>query len=273
MLGGINFVMKESIKQRKSVRTFTGESIHKEHEKAIIDYLSNKDNLVGIYGNEIKIEYIALDKALTGKIGTYGIIRKSPSYLVAICKNTREALIDCGYVFEKLILFLENIGLNTCWLGGTFNRENLKLSTPIEEGEFIPVITPVGYGLGKRSLPDKMVRKFAKSDTRKDFDELFFDGDFSTSIKDSSIRETLEYVRIAPSASNKQPWRVVMDGNTAHFYIERTPKYDTMLKYDIQILDIGIALAHYELAKGGSTFKSLEGNIADSSKEYVISVN
>ncbi len=68
---------------------------------------------------------------------------------------------------------------------------------------------------------------------------------------DTSTREKLEYVRMAPSASNKQPWRIVMDVNgEAHFFIERTPKYGHALGYDIQMIDMGIALSHYVLASG-----------------------
>jgi hypothetical protein len=60
-------------------------------------------------------------------------------------------------------------------------------------------------------------------------------------------------VRIAPSASNKQPWRVVKDGQYWHFYLQRTPGYRRdPLKIlldlcDLQRLDMGIALCHFEL--------------------------
>jgi hypothetical protein len=61
-------------------------------------------------------------------------------------------------------------------------------------------------------------------------------------------------VRIAPSASNKQPWRVVKDGQRWHFYMQRTPGYrEDPLKIflglcDLQRLDLGIALCHFEFA-------------------------
>lgn len=38
------------------------------------------------------------------------------------------------------------------------------------------------------------------------------------------------------------------DRQKCHFYIEHTPDYDTKLGYDMQILDIGIAMAQFELA-------------------------
>ena len=60
-------------------------------------------------------------------------------------------------------------------------------------------------------------------------------------------------VRKGPSASNKQPWRVVKEGNLWHFYLQRTPGYrERMLVRlftvaDMQRLDMGIAMCHFEL--------------------------
>ena len=69
-------------------------------------------------------------------------------------------------------------------------------------------------------------------------------------------QKTLEMVRFAPSASNKQPWRIVIGANgDAHFFIRRTPNYSGgKLGYDIQWLDIGISIAHYEIAFGCREF-------------------
>ena len=63
----------------------------------------------------------------------------------------------------------------------------------------------------------------------------------------------LEMVRKAPSASNKQPWRIIKDQNTWHFYLMRTPGYldNRYLKImkieDLQRVDMGIAMCHFEL--------------------------
>jgi nitroreductase len=61
-------------------------------------------------------------------------------------------------------------------------------------------------------------------------------------------------VRIAPSASNKQPWRIVQTGNAWHFYLQRTKRYGKgtlLFKFlrlaDLQRVDMGIAMCHFEL--------------------------
>ena len=58
----------------------------------------------------------------------------------------------------------------------------------------------------------------------------------------------LEAVRLAPSAVNKQPWRVVVCGDRAHFYEKRSKGYVSADGWDIQKIDMGIALSHFELA-------------------------
>ena len=49
-----------------------------------------------------------------------------------------------------------------------------------------------------------------------------------------------------------------MDENQiAHFYIERTPKYGNALGYDIQMVDMGIALSHYlKVSNKGEVLKN-----------------
>jgi len=60
-------------------------------------------------------------------------------------------------------------------------------------------------------------------------------------------------VRLAPSASNRQPWRVVQDGSAYHFYLQRTPGYGRGFPFtllglaDLQRVDIGIAMCHFAL--------------------------
>ena len=55
-------------------------------------------------------------------------------------------------------------------------------------------------------------------------------------------------VRLGPSASNKQPWRIVKIDSFYHFYEYKEPGYSNMFSYDIQKIDMGIAAAHFHLA-------------------------
>ena len=268
-----NRLEKEAILTRKSIRTYTGEELSAPDKDKILNYINNEENLIGIHGNKIKIQLIEVAGKMSSKIGTYGIIKNAPAFLVVICKNNQDSLFDCGYVFERLILYLEQNGLGSCWLGGTFNRAKVVEKISLSQDEIISAISPVGYSEKKRAIGDKLIRSLAKGDSRLDVNKLFHCELFNRELTNREWKEKLEMVRLAPSASNKQPWRILMDeSGDAHFYLERTPKYSESLSYDIQWLDMGISASHYEIACEGCEFfvdtsKSVDG---DHDLEYVI---
>jgi len=93
----------------------------------------------------------------------------------------------------------------------------------------------------------------------------------------------LEMVRIGPSATNKQPWRIIKDGNTWHFYLQRTKGYGNSLTFkllrlaDLQRVDMGIAMNHFELTasetglKGNWAVREPQITKPDSLTEYTVS--
>ena len=94
------------------------------------------------------------------------------------------------------------------------------------------------------------MRKAIKADERLPFESLFFDGDASTPLsreKAGNLAVPLEMVRLAPSAVNKQPWRVIVKDGTAHFYCKRSKGMGGG-DLDMQMIDMGIALCHFALA-------------------------
>jgi len=242
-----------AVEQRKSVRTYQNEPLSMQDQLSIKKLLKHHEALKGPFGNSINLFYYnndTRDEDDSKKIGTYGFIKHPPAFFGGTCENHFKALVDFGYVFEMLILRLTKKGLGTVWLGGTFKREDFKAET--KEGEVIPAISPVGFANDKRSLREKLIRSGAKADQRKPFSELFYDGTIQTPIEDAKkekhpMYKYLELVRLGPSASNKQPWRVIVKQNKLHLYLKRTPNYGEKLPYDIQALDIGIAAAHIEV--------------------------
>ena len=123
----------------------------------------------------------------------------------------------------------------------------------LAEDEMMPCATPIGYTAKKMSVREIMMRKAIKADERMPFGELFFDGDFDTPLTEEGagvFAEPLEMVRLAPSAVNKQPWRVVVEENKVHFYLKRRKGSTAEAhegKLDMQKVDLGIALCHFAL--------------------------
>ena len=95
------------------------------------------------------------------------------------------------------------------------------------------------------------MRKLIKADHRKEWNQLFFKNNFNEPLRKEEagyLVFPLEMVRLGPSASNKQPWRVIIIDNVCHFYEDKEPGYSNIFSYDIQRIDMGIAAAHFDLA-------------------------
>ena len=177
---------------------------------------------------------------------------KGAKHYIAGIANEKISLLDFGYAFEQIALYADSIGLGTCWLGGTFKRSTVARLLKIKKGEWIPAMMPVGYAAVRPSARARLTRLAIKADMRKPFDEIFYNGKNGMPLTEATsgdLAEPLEAVRLAPSASNKQPWRLVVntDGDV-EFYLNRTMNYGERMGYDIQMVDIGIAMWHFKAA-------------------------
>ena len=101
-----------------------------------------------------------------------------------------------------------------------------------------------------------MASRTAGSDRRLPWETLFSNvqtGVPLTRNEAGDYAAALELVRLGPSASNKQPWRIRKHDRFYQFYLERTPGYrnDVIKRIldlcDLQRLDMGIAMCHFEL--------------------------
>lgn len=186
--------------------------------------------------------------------GTYGIIRGRYAYIIG--SITGDNLEDFGYMTEKIVLYAEDLGLGTCWLGGTFTKSGLAEKISLSEKEKIPAVLAIGRIADRDRKRKGLISRLAGADKRKPWEELFYHNDFNTPLKKDQAEPyllALEMVRQAPSGSNQQPWRIIKERNTFHFYLKRTRGYRENFFYklmkceDIQRIDIGIAMCHFEL--------------------------
>ncbi len=233
----------ENIKKRISVRTYDVKEIPEEVFEKIKVFIEDIEKSC-----DYKYRFPIINSKLDGKVGTYGVISGANYYICGIVKKDDHSLVELGYLFEKIIIFVTSFDLGTCWLGGTFNRDEFSSKASLKDSEKFIVAAPFGYSSEKKSIREKAMRKIAKADNRMPFEELFFDRDLTPlTYHDLDIyKEALEMIRIGPSASNKQPWRMIKDDDLYHLYLARTPDYAKELGYDIQLLDMGIAKYHFE---------------------------
>lgn len=252
----------EIIKQRKSTRTYLSKAIDDKDLNLLNNYSSA---ISSPFSSPLRFEFISFhknydQKNMIQKIGTYGVIRGAQNFIVCIVKKHDFDLEQLGYAFENLILFATEIGLGTCWLGGTFNRKHLDMQLKVNADDIAPAITPIGYPANKESILSQTMKWGAKSNTRKPWKELFFHNDPLESMSDDNAGEyalPLEMLRMAPSACNKQPWRIVKVADMFHFYMQEHKPTNQGTCFPLQRIDMGIAMCHFELT---AIERKLEGS-------------
>ena len=235
----------DDVKSRRSVRTFDGNKLSEKDLKQLKALAENAENP---YHISVKIAFFdAKEHDLSSPV-----ITGEKYYVTAKVTAGKNADVAYGYSFEKFLFGAHRIGLGTVWIGGTMPREKFEKVSDLQEGEIMPCISPIGYIAPKMSIKETLMRKGVKADWRFDFETLFFKDDFSTPLTELEaqalcIYDALEAVRFAPSAVNKQPWRVVISNGYAHFFEKKDRGYDNGT-YDLQKADLGIALYHFEEA-------------------------
>ena len=277
----------EVMKKRFSCRIHTDEIIDAEVQLRLGEFLESHNT--GPFGNRIRFALIAAkadDQQELKNLGTYGFIKGAKGFIAGALSPGPKNLEDFGYLMEQAILFATDLELGTCWLGGSFTKSSFAKRVGVMGEETVPAVTSIGY-IAEHSKAKDWIRARAGGAARLPADQLFFEGKFGEPLDMQHIgdfAQALEMVRWAPSASNKQPWRIVKIGDNWHFYLQRTKGYGKdsimgkLLKVaDLQRVDMGIAMCHFELSARelglAGRWVQAEPDIErpDKSIEYVVS--
>ena len=209
----------EIVRNRKSVRTYKEQPIPEETLNRVRDYLEHDTGLFNV-----PVAFSVLNARETRVSSP--VILGADTYVAGKYQKQKNAELSFGYAFEKFILYAASLGLGTVWLAATIDRKSFEKAIQLKEDEVMPAVTPLGYAAEKRSIRESMMRRGMKSDSRVPFGDLFFRDNFQNPLNESDAgiwQLPLEMVRLAPSATNKQPWRAVAEKDRVHFYEKKTP--------------------------------------------------
>ena len=286
----------ELIARRYSCRTYLERPIEERDRHRLTAFMDSQS--VGPFGSRARFGLIAAapdDRQSLRRLGTYGFIKGATGFIAGAVQRAPKDLEDYGYLLEEVILYATALGLGTCWLGGTFTRSTfVRRFGGLGRDETMPAVVSTGYP-GDDGV--ERIRQREEGDRRMPAAELFFDGRWGEPLEleastaggyagsersasagghaepeggssAAGYARALEAVRMGPSATNKQPWRIVRGGgDTAggtaeadrrdpdwHFYLRRTKGYGkgslafkALRIADLQRVDMGIALCHFEL--------------------------
>jgi len=204
----------EQIFRRKSCRKYQVEPLSAPKLQEIEDFISGMQPLL----SDVSIRHrIMGPKEVKGMLAP-----KAPHFAVISGKPQPYRDLCAGFLFQQLDLYLSAQGLGSCWLGVTKGREKSADETDILSICF-------GNPAGELTrMPTEFKRK---------------------SLSEISIGEDprVEAARLAPSGRNIQPWYFIVADGMIHAYKEIPGKLWGKL-YNLEELDLGIALSHLALA-------------------------
>ena len=223
--------LEEAIKARHSVRKY----IDKPSDENLIKILQEKVDECNEVGN-LHIQLVTNEpKAFKGKMA-YGTFSGVSNYFVMVGKKADDLSERVGYYGEQLVLLAQTLGLNTCWVGLTYN--NIKEAYEKGNDEKLCCMIALGYGDDPgRNLKRKTVQQVSNA----------------SDITPAWFKKGVEAALLAPTAVNQQKFSFEYIGMKNNRHIVKACKGFSLIGYTK--MDLGIAKFHFEIGSGIDNFE------------------
>ena len=216
--------LQEAMETRHSVRTYTAQKITGEVKERLQQMLAQCNAESGLHMQLVLEE----PKAFDGFMAHYGKFSGVRNYIAMIGQKGDSLDELCGYYGEKMVLYAQQLGLNTCWVGLTYSK--VKDAFQIDDGEKLCCVIAIGYGATQGSSHKS---KPAEAVSHVDGTEPQW------------FHKGVEAALLAPTAMNQQKFRFSLKDNQVSakagrgFYSK---------------VDLGIVKYHFELGAGRDKF-------------------
>ena len=232
MIDGINDYTVEKMEKdelystifkRKSIRDFDLTPLDDSTLTEISDHLKS---LKSMY-NDIKTEF----KIISPDDVKRRTMKKAPHYIAVFSEPKEGYLTNVGFMLQQMDLFLSRNGLGSCWQGIPVPTKDLLNSSDLEFVIFIAFGKPRDL----KTLHRNSISEFKRKPLREVTDITGAD-------------ELLEAARLAPSATNSQPWFFTGDKSIIHAYSIKLGLIKSLMVKKYIPIDVGIAIYHLEIA-------------------------
>ncbi len=214
----------DAMKERHSVRSYEDRALDGSVKEAILKKIDECNNESGLHIQLVTDE----PKAFDGFMAHYGKFSGVKNYIALIGKKGSNLDERCGYYGEKLVLFAQQMGLNTCWVAMSYSK--IPGAFKIDAGERLTVVIAIGYGK-TQGVARKSKSRESVSKTSGAAPEWFIKG--------------IEAALLAPTALNQQKF----------FFVLENDKVSAKAGFGFYSkIDLGIAKYHFELGAGTDKF-------------------
>ncbi len=240
--------------KRKSIRSY---DLTPLEDAVLEDILEQINNLKPLYA-DIKVDL----KIIYQNDVNPRMMKKAPYYIVVFSETKAGYKTNVGFMLQQMDLFFSANGLGSCWQGIPKPKKHVLESSNLE------FVILMAFGKANKPLHRTSTLEFK----RKPLPQI------SDIKNEGHVGALLEAARLAPSATNSQPWFFKGNNNVIHAYVVKPNIFRAiMLKKYIRI-DMGIALYHLKLAAEhfGKTTQIIFDETGDENSphgyEYVISL-
>ena len=221
----------ETVYARHSVRKY----IDKELSADIIAAIQDKIAECNKVGN-LNIQLVQNEtRAFTGML-SYGQFSGVKNYLVMVGKKSKDLDERVGYYGEQLVLFVQTLGLNTCWVGLSYRK--VPEAYNVGKDEKLVCMIALGYG-ETQGVSHKI----------KDIEDVSNASD----ITPSWFKRGVEAALLAPTAVNQQKFSFEYVGVKDNWHIVKARKGFSIIGYTG--IDLGIVKCHFMIAVGDVCLK------------------
>ena len=161
-----------------------------------------------------------------------------PWYAALVGRDDPVEKEKLGYFGERLVLLAETLGLATCWVAGTYDRESARVQ--LAEGEVLHSVVPLGYAPAKMPLKQRMIRSGIRGRSKDQAD--LYRGPAPLAQAPEWVQACVDAVWKGPSAINEQPVVFTQETPEAPVRAELA-----RVKTGMEHIDLGIAKYHFEV--------------------------
>ena len=216
--------LTQAMKDRHSVRSYISRPIDADKAAALQDMIQKTNAKTGLHFQLMLNE----PQAFSGRLAHYGSFHSCANYFAVTARDGRE--VDIGYYGERLVLFAQQLGLNTCWVALTYSKG--KVPVDCAPGEKLRIVIALGYG-ETQGIPHKSKAITSLCRVNGGMPDWF--------------RKGMEAAVLAPTAVNQQKFRfTLVDTNT----VKATTAFGPYAR-----IDLGIAKLHFEIGAGKENFQ------------------
>ena len=145
----------------------------------------------------------------------------------------------CGYYGEKVVLTATAMGLGTCWVGATYDKDGCKKY--VGKGEKLCCVAAIGPVPQQQGTKEKLIRGVIqrKSKTPAELS-------MGLGTAPDWFMSAIASVQRAPSAKNLQPVRFIFENGKVTARLTQ--------EHAFAMVDLGIAKYHFEVGAHGGTW-------------------